>query len=219
MTNGGTEPAPAAPENSRGTLGKFLDQLIQDPSRYHEVTRLVDEVFGQEKAVMVCDMSGFSRTTQRHGIVSFLLMIHQVQRLARPVVLSRRGHLVKTEADNLFCLFGDVNDAIGAALEITERLAVVNLIPPEDRQLYISIGIGHGRILNIADEELFGNEVNLASKLGEDVAKLGEILLTPSGQAAAKVAGVSFRRQLVSVSGLDLEYFYVERQGEDSTAE
>ena len=42
----------------------------------------------------------------------------------------------------------------------------------------LCVGIGHGRILKIGDEDVYGHEVNLASKLGEDAAKGDEILAT-----------------------------------------
>ena len=106
---------------------------------------------------MVLDMSGFSRTTQKEGIVSFLLMIHQMQLIARPCVENQHGLVLKAEADNLFCLFDTVAAAVHAALEINENLNSVNKLLPEDRRLYVSIGIGYGRILNVDDHDLFGD--------------------------------------------------------------
>ena len=54
---------------------------------------------------------------------------------------------------------------------------------PEE-QILLCLGIGFGDILRIADEDVWGREVNSASKLGEDTAKANEILVT----AAAHVA-------------------------------
>jgi adenylate cyclase len=48
-------------------------------------------------------------------------------------------------------------------------------------------------MLRIAEEDVFGAEVNAASKLGEDAAKEGEILVTGAVRdAAALSAGCSF---------------------------
>jgi class 3 adenylate cyclase len=44
------------------------------------------------------------------------------------------------------------------------------------------------------DGDVFGAEVNLASKIGEDLARPGEVLLTPGAADALSPAG---RRRLV----------------------
>ena len=98
--------------NSPETLERFLTEMIRYPDRRAELTKAIEETFGQQKAVLVLDMSGFSRTTQRLGIVSFLMMIHQMRLICRPCVEERNGRVIKAEADNLFCLFETVEDAV-----------------------------------------------------------------------------------------------------------
>jgi adenylate cyclase len=135
--------------------------------------------------------------------------------VVRPAVASNRGTLVKEEADNLFCLFDAVMDAIEASREITERLAVVNLLLPERKRLYVSIGIGFGGILNVENMELFGDELNVASKLGEDVAGMGQILLTQAAAQAAQAQtggdALNLVEHTISISGLSLQYFELEK--------
>ena len=201
---------PIAQRNSRANLERILGEMIEVPERRAELAGMVEEIFRQDKAVLVLDMSGFSRTTQRHGIVSFLLMIHEMKLIARPCVEAHGGLLVKAEADNLFCLFDTVAAAVRASQDITERLNAANLLLPEDRRLHVSIGIGYGDILNVADEDLFGNEVNLTSKLGEDVAERGEILLTAAARAQLQDATIPIREETVSISGLDVTYYKIQ---------
>ena len=201
---------PVAHHNTRANLAGLLNEMIEQPERRAEITQQITEIFSQEKAVMVLDMSGFSRTTQRHGIVSFLLMIHQMQLVVKPCVAAQHGLLIKEEADNLFCLFDSVAEAVRASQEITNRLNTVNILLPEDRRLYVSIGIGYGSILNVEDEDLYGDEVNLASKLGEDVAGRGEILLTSSAYAQVQDSNIPIREETVSISGLVLSYYIVQ---------
>jgi len=62
---------------------------------------------------------------------------------------------------------------------------------PANERLRFSYGIGYGDVLDL-DADLFGLEVNLASKIGEDLARPGEALLTP--QAAAALAPSTLRR-------------------------
>jgi class 3 adenylate cyclase len=197
---------PALRRNSRSNLDRILKEMIERPEAQEELAREVDANFGETRAVMVLDMSGFSRTTQRRGIVAFLLMIHQMKLIAAPTVEANGGLVVKAEADNLYCLFETVKGAIKASRELMQRLDTVNLLLPEERRLYAAIGIGHGRIINIDEEDMFGDEVNLASKLGEDVAERGQILLTEAARAEAADAGMETREESISISGLSLAF-------------
>lgn len=197
--------------NSRQALGQLLNDMISFPERRAEIARNIEDTFGQCKAVLTLDMSGFSRTTQQHGIISFLLMIHQMQLICRPCIEQCGGTVIKTDADNLFCLFDTVADAVRASQDIITRLNAVNVVLPADRQLYVAFGIGHGKILNIGDEDIFGDEMNLACKLGEDIAEKGEILLTPAARAELNGSSVVMREGAISISGMHLNYYYVER--------
>jgi len=197
--------------NSRQALGQLLNDMISFPERRAEIARKIEDTFGQCKAVLTLDMSGFSRTTQQHGIISFLLMIHQMQLICRPCIEQYEGKVIKTDADNLFCLFDTVAEAVKASQDIITRLNAVNVVLPAERQLYVAFGIGYGNILNIGDEDIFGDEMNLACKLGEDIAEKGEILLTPAANAELNGSGVAMREGTISISGIHLNYYYVER--------
>ena len=107
---------------SSGRLFELIDRIIETPGRREELTREISQTFTRRQAVLVLDMSGFSRTTQLHGVVAFLVMIHQMRRLSAPVIAARGGSLLKAEADNLYCLFDTVDDAVRAAQEIVGRL-------------------------------------------------------------------------------------------------
>src|SRR5918998_2425051 len=171
---------PIAELNTKNNLMKLLDELGEHPERIADVTARIEEMFEQERCVLVLDMSGFTRATQQGNLISFLLSINQMQRLVTPVVEDRGGIVVRAEHDNLTCLFDDVGQAIEASREITGRLQSANVILPSDKELYASVGIGFGAILNVENEAIYGNEVNLASKLGEDIGNLGDVLLTPA---------------------------------------
>jgi len=197
--------------NSRQALGRLLNDMISFPERRVEIAKNIESAFGQRKAVLALDMSGFSRTTQQHGIIPFLLMIHQMQLICRPCIQEHNGTVIKGEADNLFCLFDAVADAVKASQEIITRLNAVNMILPADRQLYVAFGIGYGNILNIGNEDIFGDEMNLACKLGEDIAEKGEILLTTAARAELNGSNIAMREGSISISGISLNYYYVER--------
>jgi adenylate cyclase len=67
----------------------------------------------------------------------------------------------------------------------------MNRTLPANERLRFSYGVGYGDVLDL-DGDVFGLEVNLASKIGEDLARPGEILLTP--QAAAALDPATLRR-------------------------
>jgi len=190
-------------------LQALLTRIIAEPARRDELSEAIRRDFTARHAVLVLDMSGFSRTTQVHGVVAFLVMIHQMRLLAGPAIDAQGGTLLKAEADNLYCLFPTVDDAVAAAREIMRRLSAANIDLPAGLHLYASIGIGYGDILVVAGEDLFGDEVNLTSKLGEDMAQVGQVLLTQSARAVLDPA-VPTSEARASISGLTLVYHRLE---------
>lgn len=193
--------------NDHHELDRLLGEMAGHPDRRGDYCAEIDRRFGEEGAVMVLDMSGFSRTTQRCGIVEGLLMTHRMRDLAAPLIAARNGRIVKSEADNLYCLFADVCGAIDAARAIRAGMEARNAALDEDERLYASIGIGHGRVLNIGGADFYGDEVNLASKLAEDIAGRGEILLTQSALAAAYGSAPETEQAACSVSDMEVVYY------------
>lgn len=53
-----------------------------------------------------------------------------------------------------------------------------------NEQVLLCLGLGYGRLLRIGDEDVFGEEVNASSKLGEDTAGPWEILVTENVKVA-----------------------------------
>jgi class 3 adenylate cyclase len=159
--------------------------------------------FGTEASVMVLDMSGFSLLSQRHGIVHYLSMIRRMQLTSLPIVESHDGRVIKFEADNCFAVFPKPLQAARAAITLNHAFAASNLLTIDNLDIRIACGIDHGRVLLFNDRDLFGHPVNRASKLGEDIAESGEILVTAEAfhmiPAAAEIRG---REMDLAVSGI-----------------
>jgi len=158
--------------------------------------------FGVEQTVFVLDMAGFSRLVQRHGLVHYLSMVHRMRLAVAPVVREHEGHVVKFEADNCFARFPSPTRAIEAAIAVNRAAAGINADMPTDSQIHVAIGIDAGRFLLIENDNLFGDPVNLASKLGEDIAKAGEILVTDRAFAQAGNPRFNSERLSLHVSGV-----------------
>ena len=79
----------------------------------------------------------------------------------------------------------------------------------EHEDFRVCIGIGFGEVLDAGHEGCFGNEVNVASKLGEDTAEPGEILLTQSAYETIEPTRQSlFTARSLEVSGVSIQYYH-----------
>lgn len=187
-------------------LDRKLDERIEHPERTVEIDAEIRQEFEKERSIFILDMSGFSRTVQRFGIIHYLAMIRRMRRVVQPSVERNGGIVVKFEADNCFAVFEDPDHALQAALDIHHDLSVANLMTADESDVFVSIGIGHGPVLLTCDD-MYGNEMNLASKLGEDVAEKNEILLTETARKKISSEHVSFQKFPLTMSGLDMNAF------------
>jgi class 3 adenylate cyclase len=168
------------------------------------------ETYGKDRAVLCLDMSGFTYLVQKHGLTHFLGMIRRMQLATAPIVKRFNGEIIKFEADNLYSCFNKVEDAIQAAISINIALQAMNTMTEDTKDLFVSIGIAYGKILLIEGKDMFGDAVNLASKLGEDIAERGEILVTKEAKAKLENKDeFEFKPQQYSVSGISLEVLKV----------
>ena len=191
-------------KRTKARMAKLLQERNEHPERAAEIDARIKEVFGETLAVFVMDMSGFSRQTIRHGIVHFLAQIHRMHSIAAPVVEAHGGEVVKFEADNVFAVFPEVEQAVDAAVELDRALELADTMLPDEYDMHGEFGIGYGEILVVENEDIYGSEVNLASKLGEDLAQRGEILLTESAFARVDPSRREYERLVMSISGLEL---------------
>lgn len=146
----------------------------------HDDSRLAEalwEEFGCERTVLVLDMAGFTITARTKGVVYYLTLIEQMRNMTRPLVQAAGGQVVKYEADNLFAVFPSPGCAMTCVENAFEETLRVNEGRECEAMLRLCAGLDHGRIL-LDETDFFGDAVNLASKLGEDMARSGEVLIS-----------------------------------------
>lgn len=136
------------------------------------------------RAILDLDITGFTETTMREGQISSLLRIFDTQKVVVPVLHEFNARLVRAFADDMVALFDDTNQAVDAALEIHLRMERFNSSHPRPAPPECCIGIGFGQVFAIGPNLAQGDEMNRASKLGEDTARGGETLLTENAAAA-----------------------------------
>jgi adenylate cyclase len=169
-----------------------LWQLIEERGRAGADAAAVDQRiwrrFGQLRAIMFSDLAGFSRQVERFGILHFLQVIHAQRKLLFPLVEAHGGTLLKEEGDSLLLVFDRMPAAFEAAVAMQRACRQHNLTLPPEEHVLLCLGLGYGEVLLVGHEDVWGREVNVASKLGEDTARAGEILL--SGAAVAELGPI-----------------------------
>ncbi|MCC6809221.1 MAG: adenylate/guanylate cyclase domain-containing protein [Deltaproteobacteria bacterium] len=188
-----------------------LWQLVEERTKPGADRKVIDQriwdLFGQEWAIMFTDLSGFSRHVAAFGIIHFLQVIHEQKRLLLPIVAANDGIVVKVEADSFLILFRKAATAVRTAVDMQRACYKLNKTRAPEDQVLLCIGLGYGRVLRIGDEDVYGQEVNLASKLGEDTAKANEILLTEAAvQAAGEILGTKYVERAGSGRAMQLQY-------------
>lgn len=134
--------------------------------------------FGQTQAVMFTDLVGFSRMVEAFGIVHFLQLIDEALTVFEPLIQRHGGTCLKHEGDSLLALFGQPEAALAAARAMVQATQALNPGRSDNERIEVCIGLGYGTVLRIGTDEVWGAPVNAASKLGEEMAKGGEILVT-----------------------------------------
>jgi class 3 adenylate cyclase len=160
---------------------------------------------------MVIDMTAFTRSVERHGVMHFLCRIARMRRIAAAAVEAHGGVIVKFAADNAYALFERAREALEAAIAINRGCAEEAAAGGDAIQ--VCIGIDRGRLLVIEEgTDLYGHCVNVAAKLGEDVARAGEILMTANAfddiAAEAEVAceEAQFEVSTLAIRGYRIVY-------------
>jgi len=159
-----------------------------------------DDFWGKyswRRAILSLDMTGFTSTAIREGELQSLLRIFDAQKVCAPVLQEFNAELIRFFADDIVALFASPTEALDASFEIHRRVRLFNASDQAaDYATECCIGIGYGEVLAIGPNLSQGNEMVQASKLGEDIARANEILLTESAyQALLHRADIRFERQ------------------------
>ncbi|MBS2025265.1 MAG: adenylate/guanylate cyclase domain-containing protein [Deltaproteobacteria bacterium] len=161
---------------------------------------------GKDRAVLVSDLSGFTRITRQRGLLQFLAVFERARRIGEAAFTLHGGRYLKHEADNLIALFDTPGAAAACARtmlwEAKKHNAGVSDVAGHVR---FCIGISYGHIMELSDDA-FGDAVNVAFKLGEDVAKADEILVSEDARTelAKSLTHKDLHALLCDPTGIDL---------------
>ena len=153
--------------------------------------------YTHRRAILSLDMTGFTSSAMKIGEIESLLRIVDAQRVCIPVLRDFSAELVRCFADDVVALFEKPSNALDAALEIHRRVDQFNRSKlASAHPTKCCIGIGYGDVYAIGPNLAQGDEMNRASKLGEDIARANETLVTEKTfEALKKRPDIHFDKQ------------------------
>ncbi len=142
-------------------------------------------------AILAADVVGYSRLmgTDEEGTLAELVASRAC---FHEVAERHRGHIVDTAGDSVLAVFASVVEAIQCATDVQRLICENGAALSEDRRMRFRIGINVGDVIETEDGSVYGDGVNVASRL--------EALAPPGGIVVSESAYVQVRAKL------DLEY-------------
>ena len=169
---------------------------------------IMNKRFTKKKAVLVIEMYEQAEVANEHGVLPFIDMVLTMKRHCGMAVKHRHGKCVRSIETKIIgqimALFDRPIDCMRAAIEARYRC--------REEEFQLAIGAGFSDILDLDACNAFGDAVNMAFKLGEDVAKGGEILITENIKNGLE-GGFDFKmddKRSVQLSGIEIIHFNVE---------
>lgn len=169
---------PAARRVSMTTEDADVDELLR------LISTAEDKLASQHtttKVVMITDMKSFSRMTEEDGSVLTAKAIQRHRDLLLPIVEKAGGSGKSTGGDGLVAAFQTADAGISAAAAMQRALAENNAAHPNEREIWIRIGIASGEVvLDRGGRPFIGNALNLAARImnladGGQVFSTGEV--------------------------------------------
>ena len=180
---------------------------IADPEEQEAARSKIWDKYGVDGAVFISDMASFSSTSRRVGVCHFLKLIHRARQIIAPIVAANNGTLLKCDADNCYAFFERTDDAIQTSFDVNAALFKSNENYGMEEQIFVSVGIDYGRVLLIDSVDYYGDPVNTASKLGEDLAIKAETLVTRRAIESSKfVIPERAERMTARISEIEIQY-------------
>ncbi|MBI3199574.1 MAG: adenylate/guanylate cyclase domain-containing protein [Rhodospirillales bacterium] len=146
-------------------------------------------------AIVHADLAGFTRMMEGAETRTFRHLKSAQIEVWRPAIESSQGRLVGTAGDAMLAEFGSAVTAVGAAIDIQERMARFNEALQADQRMMFRIGVHLGEvIIDEEDQNIFGDGVNLAARI----------------QALAEPGGIAVSRAVRDLVELKVDYVFAD---------
>jgi len=124
---------------------------------------------------MFTDIVGYTHLSQTDESLA-LELLHEHQRVLRPIFVAYGGTEVKTMGDAFLVEFKSALQAVMCAVEMQRKMAERNTAAAPSKRLELRIGIHIGDVVKQADD-IYGDAVNVASRI-EPLAEPGGICIS-----------------------------------------
>ena len=203
--NGEASSAPGAHAEFDRMIASF--SACEDAAAQEEMRLEIWNRYGTTGATFISDMANFSSTSRVRGICHFLKLIYRARETVAPIIADNGGQLLKVDADNCYAYFEGTGQALQASLDVNAELFRLNQKRDLPEHIFMSVGIDYGRLLLIGDEDFYGDPVNTASKLGEDLAGKSETLVTERAlETTDYVLHENAERMVARISEIEISY-------------
>jgi adenylate cyclase len=141
-------------------------------------------------ALLFTDLVGFSDWVLEAGDEAALELLRAVESAVEPVVRRHGGRIVKRLGDGHMAVFPDGAAAVGAALDIQDAIASIEVAGHRPR---LRAGVHFGRPRRLGGDYL-GADVNIAARL-VDAADGGEVLASQAALDSLDLADFELRKR------------------------
>ena len=114
-------------------------------------------------AIMFTDIVGYSAVMNKNELAAMNLLKNHKE-ITKPIVDNYNGKILKPQGDGFMIEFSSVVDAVRCAMVIQKDISSYNTERNEDEKIRLRIGIHMGDLL-IKDNDIYGNDVNIASRI------------------------------------------------------
>ena len=126
-------------------------------------------------AILAADVAGYSRMmgVDEEGTLATLSAFRSVSDM---LIAKHGGRICGTAGDSVLAEFASVFASVQCAVEIQRDLAAANQKLPEERRMWLRIGVNVGDVM-VKDGDIFGDGVNIAARI-EGLAEPGGICIS-----------------------------------------
>ena len=136
-------------------------------------------------AIVSADVVGYSRLMGADEAGTLAAMRAHRKELWNPIIEQFGGRIVGTAGDAILVEFASAVAAVESSIAVQQGMAERNADLPDDRRMLLRIGINIGEVI-IADDDIYGDGVNIAARL-QEIAAPGGIAL--SGNVHEQIDG------------------------------
>lgn len=135
-------------------------------------------------AILAADVTGYSRLMQIDER-STMLALEAARSVFKTQIEAHQGRVMNMVGDSVFAVFDAATGAVEAAHAVQRALNADARVLPQGQQMRFRIGVHLGDVMEKADGTVYGDGVNIASRL-EALAEPGGITISDAVRGAVR---------------------------------